>query len=54
MPPEKTDPLFPSNPIQKVKVLSSPLFLKNCLEAQPTSPHPLQEERVHTMEGHEG
>ena len=54
MPPEKADPLFPSNPIQKVNVLSSPLFLKNCLEAQPTSPHPLQEERVHTMEGHEG
>ena len=40
MPPEKTHPLFPSNPIQKVKVLSSPLFLKNCLEAQPTSPPP--------------
>ena len=33
--PEKSHPLFPTNPPLKVLVLSSPLFLKIWLEAQP-------------------
>ena len=37
-PPEKSHPLFPSNPPLKAEVLSSPPFLKTWLEAQPPSP----------------
>ena len=33
--PKKGDPIFPSNPLLKVEVLSSPPFMKMWLEAQP-------------------
>ena len=43
-PPEKSHPLFPSNPSLKVEVLSSPPFLKIWLEAQTPPPRqPLSE-----------
>ena len=54
-PPEKSHPLFPSNPPLKVEILSSPppSFLKIWLEAQPPPPppHPCRKggEGVHTM-----
>ena len=37
---KKVTPLFPSNPLLKVKVLSSPPFLKIWLEGQPPPPFP--------------
>ena len=47
-PPEKSRPLFPSNPPLKVEVLSRPPppLLEIWLETQPL---PLQKGRVHTM-----
>ena len=38
LPLKKVTPLFPSNSLLKVEVLSSPTFLKIWLEAQPPSP----------------
>ena len=49
---KKVTPVFPSNPLLKVKVLSSPPFLKIWLEVQPP-PLPPQHKGggggVHTM-----
>ena len=46
-PLKKVNPLFPTNPLIKIKVLSSPPFLKIWLEVQP--PPPQKGGKVHTM-----